>query len=323
MKRTLIPARILLLLPALVLTAGIAVPATQDDATVAEALARELIALCPPAAPDDAKARDACADRLVRSALLRESFAPSISFGTLVAGKSYRPEESNLTRFNPFVWRRIYLSLFTFPGAYQIEKAAPYTVIHLPFAFRNRLDPGEYPYPFWHSKAKWQAYQRAVELLFVIEQGKVIGVYRSPQQDAAKPLVPREWDGAWRWTSAKGEDEPRAALYTALFSPANPHVERLDAAYKAFEAEGRKHQCFTCHSPDNGGKMNPLRLLNYPNQALTERHTLVAQLDANAMPPGGGIEEDDQRLKLLALARDFAAIGDQALDYEREFQPAH
>jgi hypothetical protein len=160
-----------------------------------------------------------------------------------------------------------------------------------------------------------------VALSFVIENGKVIAVYRSPQQDATKPLVTREWDGNWRWTNAKGEEEPRAALYTALFSKTNPRVERLDAAYKAFEAESRKHQCVTCHSPDNGGKMNPLRLLNYPNQSLTERHTLVQQLEQNRMPPNGGIEDEDDRKKLLALAREFAGVGDQALDYEREFKP--
>jgi hypothetical protein len=37
------------------------------------------------------------------------------------------------------------------------------------------------------------------------------------------------------------------------------------------------------------------------------------------MPPVG-IEDEAQRRKLLELAREFAAVGDQALDHEREFR---
>ena len=66
--------------------------------------------------------------------------------------------------------------------------------------------------------------------------------------------------------------------------------------------------------------MNPLRLLNLPNQALSVRHQIVAVLTDNRMPPIG-IEDDGERKKLLALAQEFAAVGDQALDYEHEFKP--
>jgi hypothetical protein len=68
--------------------------------------------------------------------------------------------------------------------------------------------------------------------------------------------------------------------------------------------------------------MVPLRLLNFPNQALSVRHTVVAVLEENRMPPVG-IEDEAQRRKLLVLAREFAALGDQALDYEREFKPPY
>jgi len=27
--------------------------------------------------------------------------------------------------------------------------------------FRNRLAPGQFPYPFWHNEAKWNTYQGA------------------------------------------------------------------------------------------------------------------------------------------------------------------
>ena len=76
-----------------------------------------------------------------------------------------------------------------------------------------------------------------------------------------------------------------------------------------------------CHSPDNVTQMNPLRLLNFPNQALTVRHNLVTQIEQNTMPLGTGIPDKAQRQKLLDLAKQFAAIGDQALDYDGEFFP--
>jgi hypothetical protein len=68
--------------------------------------------------------------------------------------------------------------------------------------------------------------------------------------------------------------------------------------------------------------MNPLRLLTFPNQSLTMRHNIVAQLQQNLMPLDTGIPDDGERQKLLALAQQFAAIGDQALGYEGEPLPA-
>ncbi len=105
------------------------------------------------------------------------------------------------------------------------------------------------------------------------------------------------------------------SLYTYLFSAANPHVAELDAAYRALEGEVRQYNCVLCHSPDNTTQMNPLRLLNFPNQALTVRHRIVAQIEQNRMPLRTGIPDEAQRQKLLALARAFAAMGDMALDY--------
>jgi hypothetical protein len=115
---------------------------------------------------------------------------------------------------------------------------------------------------------------------------------------------------------------PYVALFTYLFSPANPHVSRLDAAYRALEAAAREQSCAICHSPNNATKMNPLRLLGFPNQALTLRHNIVTQIEQNRMPLDTGIPDEAERKKLLDLAQEFAAIGDQALDYEGEFRPA-
>jgi hypothetical protein len=259
------------------------------------------------------------ADRLAQFALLRDTVRDPVLWGGHGAGHNYQPEANALTAFNPFVWRRMYLSLFMFTGSYQIERVGSLTVLHLPCRFRNALDMGAYPYPFWHSQKKWDNYQRAIEVTLVIEKRKVIAGYRSDKEDPSRPYVAHRWDGKWHWRDAAGRQMPYASLYTYLFAASNPHVGRLDAAYRALEAEARQHNCAVCHSPANPAQMNPLRLLNYPNQALTVRHEIVRRLEENMMPPGG-MEKDTARQKLMDLAKAFAEVGDQALDFEGEFQ---
>jgi hypothetical protein len=322
MKRSTLPSRLALLLPALLVASGVAVPQqTSDDVDLAQKIAEGLIAACPRADPTDEKARDQSAEKLTRFTLLRDSSSDPIYWGGHTAGKSYAPEASQATLFNPLVWRRIYLSLFMFPGQYRIERADSYLLLRLPYQFRNGLDPGAYPYPFWHSKQKWDSYQLATELILVFQNGKILAGYRSESQDPGRPYLPRVWDGQWHWIDRNGQEQPYVALYTYLFSPANPHEERLDAAYRALEAEARQYNCAFCHSPSNPAQMNPLRLLNFPNQALTVRHQIVTQIEQNLMPLGEGIPDSAQRQKLLELARTYAEVGDQALDYEGEFKP--
>jgi hypothetical protein len=310
-------------LAALILISCLAQGLAQDDPdrAVAKAIAEGLIAACPPADPGDARARDLAADKLTRFALLRDAIRDPIFWGGHTPGHSYRPEDNSLTVFNPFVWRRIYLSLYMFTGEYLIERVDRLTILHLACRFRNALDAGAYPYPFWHSQKKWNNYQRAVEVTLAIENGKIIAGYRSDREDPSRPYVARQWDGLWQWTDAAGREMPYDALYSYLLSPSNPHLDRLDAAYRALEAEARQHNCTFCHSPSNPASMNPLRLLNFPNQALTVRHQIVQQLEQNLMPPNEGIPNSAQRQKLLELARTFAEVADQALDYEGEFKP--
>jgi hypothetical protein len=322
MKRSLILARLALLVPAVLVASGMAMPQASDEVSLAQRIAQGLIAACPLADPGDERARDQSAEKLTRLTVLRDSLNDPIYWGGHAAGKGYAPEENPLTLFNPFVWRRMYLSLFMFPGPYRIERAAPYIVLHLPYQFRNQLDPGAYPYPFWHSKKKWDSYQLATELILVFEQGKIIAAYRSERQDRTRSYVAHQWDGRWRWIDKNGEEMPYVALYRYLFSSSNPHISRLDAAYRALEAAAREQSCAVCHSPNNATQMNPLRLLNLPNQALTERHNIVTQIEQNTMPLDTGIPDEAVRKKLLELAKDFAAVGDQALDYDGEFRPA-
>jgi mono/diheme cytochrome c family protein len=303
---------------------GLCLPGTAqapDEQTLAIRLAQELNAACPMTDPADLAARERSAALLARSPLLREAFAEPVLWGSQRAPGLYRPAESALTRFNPLVWRRMYLSLFMFPGDFRVERVEAYTLLRMPCRFRNALDPGEYPYPFWHAPRKWESWERCVELIFVLEGGKVIAILRSAAQDPVRPHVARVWDGRWRWTDAHAKEQPRVSLYRWLFSAQNPHVARLEAAYRALEEGLREQNCAACHSPSNVASMNPLRLLNFPNQALTERHQVIEQLGQNAMPPNEGIVDESARKKLSELARRFAEAGDSALAYEGEFSP--
>jgi hypothetical protein len=322
MKPNPISARLAVLVPAVLSLAGMALPATPDDVALAQQIAKGLFAACPLADPGDEKARDDSAEKLGKFTLLRDTLGDPLPWGGHTAGVGFDPTDSQLTLFNPFVWRRMYLSLFMFPGTYRLEKADPYLLLHLPYQFRNQLDMGAYPYPFWHSKKKWDSYQYATELILVFQQGKIVAAYRSDQQDKKRPHVAHDWDGRWQWTDAKGQEQPYVSLYTYLLSPENPYANELDVAYRAFAAAAREQSCSICHSPNNATAMNPLRLLTFPNQSLAMRHNIVAQLAQNLMPRDTGIPDDATRQKLLGLAEQFAAVGDQALKYEGEPLPA-
>jgi hypothetical protein len=221
-----------------------------------------------------------------------------------------------------------------FNGDYRIEQVAgpgssQLTVVHMPFQYRNKLDMGEYPYPYWHSKKKWDSFQFSPEVVMIIDQGKVAAVFRGAERDRSRSYTKREWDGRWHWTGANGEQEPRVTLYEYLFSKSNPYVHDLDVAFRELDTESRKHSCQVCHNPGNPALMAPLGIMEYPNQALSLRHRIVKVMEANRMPPAGvatngdkqeftppGIADEAVRQKYLQVARKFAELGDKALEYE-------
>src|SRR4051812_35617055 len=81
------------------------------DLALAQEVADALVAACPVAAPDDEPARAAGApplsDNKGRAGAMHEPFL----WGGQKPGTSFHPQESNMNRFNAFVWRRMYLSL--------------------------------------------------------------------------------------------------------------------------------------------------------------------------------------------------------------------
>jgi hypothetical protein len=302
------------------------------DKQLAEALGKELLAACPMAMADDENARSQCAQKLTDSTLLRENLGDPFLWGQ--AEDAGVPDlQDSVTRFSPLVWRRLYLSTYMFPDQGDVEvRSDGITVLHVAAKFRNKLDMGSYPYPFWHRWGKWLAYEKAEELLFMIQKGKVLGSKRSWAGTegrfyvpAERPEVVHEWGGQWTW-SLDGEEYPKAVLYTWLLSKDNPVRAQLEESFRDLEHEMRQSSCMLCHQPDNASNMKVLELFSYPNQALSARHRIVQSIENNAMPypdtirgvKAGFHGGDEQKNRMLDLAKKFAQLGDQALMYEGE-----
>ena len=61
-------------------------------------------------------------------------------------------KDTTLTQFAPEVWTGLYAPLFMFDGSWSLEynESERLYRVKLGALFRNALDPGQYPYPFWH-----------------------------------------------------------------------------------------------------------------------------------------------------------------------------
>jgi mono/diheme cytochrome c family protein len=296
--------------------------AKSADNNLATSIAKALAAACPIADdPADETARNDCAGKLTDLAVLRDAMREPFIWGGQQAGVGYRLDKST-NKFNARVWRRLYLSTFMFGEDFTTEEIAGYTILHMPITFRHAMPIGAYPYPFWHSASKWDAYSYATTIHFLIQDGVVMGALRGTDQDRTRPMTPHGWDGLWRWEQG-GTQQPYVALYDYLLSKENPFAARLDESYRALEARMRQNNCQACHAPDNQGQSQQLEFFVYPAQALVGRHDIITQLEHNEMPPkdntlglAAGIADSGERDQLLRLARDFRDVGDKALEWE-------
>jgi len=294
---------------------------TRANPSLAERIASQFAAASPLADPGDAGARDAAASRLAGCREFRLAAGSRILWGGFNPAKGYDPEKYSLTEFDPLVWLKLYASVIMFTGEYELRTSGRYSVLEMKAKFRSGLDPGDYPYPFWHSPKKWQGYVNLSSLILVFEADHLTAAYRCEKIDAVAPAAKRAWDGNWRWKDAVGNEQPRVALFSYLFGPDNPHGATVNQAYRELEERFRTQNCHACHAPDNREKCQELFLLNYPNQSLVGRHKLVHILNENKMPPSetghpAGIADGAVRAELIRLARSFAAAGDAAMAYE-------
>ncbi len=271
----------------------------------------------------DARARDAASVKLAGSQGFKSAVGDKILWGGCEPVKGFDPKIYTLTEFEPLVWLKLYASTVMFTGEHEVRKEGPYTVLEMKGRFRSKLDPGDYPYPFWHSPKKWQAYVDLTSLALVFNGEKIIAAYRITTSDPSRPSENRPWDGNWHWTDAKGNQQPRVTLFSYLFASDNPHREGVDHAYRQLEARFRGENCASCHAPDNQGKAKALLLLDFPNQSLAARHTLVDVLTKNEMPPEdptakhpAGIADEAARAELIRLATVFVKEADAAVEFE-------
>jgi len=295
-------------------------------------LAAELSRLCPPAQPGDQAAFDRCRHALWEDSTLRRSLTPIVLWGRVKdSDPDARLKETNLTQFAPDVLTGMYVPLFMFNGKHVVEylPAEQLFRVTLETAFRNRLPPGQFPYPFWHEDAKWTAYLGANAVLLWIDPKTVkvkVGQYtnRAPN----KPIVSSEFvrapkfDGKWMWTDADGHEQPQATLFDGLFLPDNPYAAKLDVAYKDFALKLRDGQCLDCHVPNNPEKMKKLVLLQSPAHAAAEITRVMEAVRKDKMPlDQTGIEAPlDEPIKkaLLQEGAAFEALVKAAKAWEKD-----
>src|SRR6478609_1149745 len=306
---------------ALLLTAFLAADAAEVDddlpdlpdqiAQMASEVALEMQQVCPPASPSDQAAFDRCRRSLFGDSALRRSLAPRLLWGRRNQDAGATLKNTNLTQFAPDVVAGLYLSLFMYSGEYSteyVERERLY-LIRLKAGFRNRLPPGQFPYPFWHDEAKWGVYQAANSVLLWVDPKTakiVIGQFTERGDGSAvvstQPVKPK-FDGKWMWTDRDGRIQPQVTLFDGLFRQDNPYLPRLDFTYRTLALRMRDAQCDNCHVPNNPWKMRRLVLMHTPAHAAGEISRLMKAVREDRMPiDDNGIEQPlDPALKRALL----------------------
>lgn len=329
--RTLAALAALLAAPALA-ARGDFDPAAQQPKVerFADELAAELSMLCPAAGPGDQAAFERCRQGLFDDSLLKRSFTPVALWGRTNADPQVSIKDTTLTQFSPDVLTGMYVPLFMFSGKHSVtyDPREKMFLIGLEVGFRNRLAPGQFPYPFWHEANKWSTYQGANLIKFWVDPAQVkikVGQFTdrgaAPSMTGAKP-VPHEFDGKWMWTDATGHEQPQVTLFDGLFRSDNPYLPKLDSTYRTLALKLREGQCMNCHTPNNAHGMRRIVLLQTPAHAAGEVRRLMKAVREDRMPlDETGIEEPlDEKLKkaLLQNAGAFEAAYEAAKDWERD-----
>jgi hypothetical protein len=199
-------------------------------------------------------------------------------------------------------------------------------LIRLQAGFRNRLPPGQFPYPFWHDEAKWGVYQATNSVLLWVNPKTakiVIGQFTERCDGGSvvstQPIMP-EFDGNWMWMDKDGRLQPRVTLFDGLFGQNNPYLPKLDSAYRTLALRMRDAQCDNCHMPHNPMPMRRLVLMHTPAHAAGEIARLMKALREDRMPLSDiGIEkplEPALKRALLESGSDFEVVVKAAKDWE-------
>ena len=295
---------------------------------MASEVALELQRVCPPASPSDQVAFDKCRRSLFGDSALRRSLAPRLLWGRRHQDAGAMLKDTNLTQFAPDVIAGLYLSLFMFSGEHTLEyvdRERMY-LIRLQAGFRNRLAPGQFPYPFWHDEAKWGVYQAAnLVLLWVDPKAAKIVIGQFTERGSGSAVVSTEpvkpkFDGKWMWVDKDGRIQPQVTLFDGLFRDDNPYLSKLDGAYRTLALRMRDAQCETCHMPHNPTSMRRLVLMHTPAHAAGEIARMMKAVREDRMPlDETGVEQPlNPALKraLLDSGAEFEALVRAAKGWE-------
>ena len=294
----------------------------------ARELSSELARLCPRADAADTVAFNKCRQGLFNGSAFRASLPEFVLWGRQSDAKAAL-KDIKLTQFAPDVLTNMYMPLFMFDGEYTTRYVASEGLyqIRLHTAFRNQLQPGEFPYPFWHEPSKWSMYENAAEVILwwdpttdkiKLAQFTVFGG-KAPIQPPT-PVTHARFDGQWTWSDANGKTQPVVTVFDGLFRTENPYLTQMDSAYKKFALKLRDSQCYECHVPNNPDGMKKLVLFQTPAHAAGEIKRLLKSVREDKMPRDEfGIEQPlnhDVKNALLGDGERFSALVDAARVWE-------
>lgn len=280
---------------------------------IASKLAEELSRSCPHNGPMDAASFQSCVTRLSQST--------TIPFASMVLWGGDQPhlriKKRHLTRFAGDVFRQTYLPLLTFTGKYTIERdnTENVDIIRMEAYFRNALPAGDYPYPFWHTAAKWDAYETMNQMSFYVDdKGRITIITRADKGSNeargqyTRITPPAHVKDQWFWTDASGQQQPRVMLFSTRYQPNNPRLARLEETYKTFANNMREASCIACHSPNNSPGAARLILLQTPLHAAGEINAVIKAVQGGSMPENEmGLPADiDPKLREAILSSAIA-----------------
>ncbi|HSV44262.1 MAG TPA: hypothetical protein VLJ58_00605 [Ramlibacter sp.] len=268
----------------------VAVPPAVRD--MAAGIAAELARNCPVVAAGDGAAYDTCRKAMWGESKLRAHLPPVLLWGRQNKNPEATLRQTNLTQFAPDVWTNMYAPLFMFNGKHTVEWVASEKrfLVRLEAAFRNRLAPGQFPYPFWHEEEKWATYEKANGFLLWVDPASTRIAAAQFTSRAANPMlqpvehVQHKFEGTWMWTDASGRTQPAVTLFDGLYRADNPYLKTMDRQYRDLALQMRESQCTSCHVPNNPDKMSRLVLLSTPAHAAGEVDRLIKSVKEDRMP---------------------------------------
>ena len=291
------------------------------DRVLLERIARQLLEAGASGGQTGMIAKEIVSARLGLATELLDNADEHVMWGALDASKGVDPEANQVMQLPPLVWARAYLSCFEFTGTFKLRQEEEFGVLEMGARFRAGLPAGEYPHPLWHSIQEWNSYARTNAIVLAFYHGSFVAAYR--KSNAAAAVVGPEWNGAWVWKDAGGE-QPRGGRVEVSLSTSNPHAAGVDAAYRKLVPMLTAQKCFTCHTPDNPAGASVLVLLRYPAAAMAAKDALAAVLRENSMPPGNpatnmaeGIGDERARQEMIEAADAWGMLVHEALEFEK------